>query len=99
MKMVGGKIKISKFEQEVNKVMRTTPEYVQLIKQMEEVQAKQVALHEKYVEIAEQIQKVDNQYSDLYDKRFEMQYELKKEISDELMQDPEMAKLVDVYEE
>lgn len=99
MKMVGGKIKISKFEQEVNKVMRTTPEYVQLIKQMEEVQAKQVVLHEKYVEIAEQIQKVDNQYSDLYDKRFEMQYELKKEISDELMQDPEMAKLVDVYEE
>lgn len=63
--MVGNKIKLSKFEQEVNKIMCTTPEYVQLIEQMEEVQAKQVALDKKYVEIAAQIQAARDEYRPL----------------------------------
>ena len=99
MKMVGYKIKLSKFEQEVNKIMCTTPEYVQLIKQMKEVEAKQVALDKKYAEIAAQIQAARDEYKPLLDKRYEMQRELGEKISAELMKDPKMAKLVDVYDE
>lgn len=50
-------VKISKFEQEVRKAMRKDPEYAQLTEQMETVQAKRVALEEKYDEIAAQIHK------------------------------------------
>lgn len=99
MKMVGYKIKLSKFEQEVNKIMCATPEYVQLIKQMKEVEAKQVALDKKYAEIAAQIQAARDEYRPLLDKRYEMQRKLGKKISVKLMKDPEMAKLVDVYDE
>lgn len=99
MKMVGNKIKLSKFEQEVNKIMCATPEYVQLIEQMEEVQAKKVALDKKYVEIAAQIQAARDEYRPMYDKRCRMQCELAEKISTELMKNPEMAKLVDVYDE
>lgn len=98
MKMVGNKIKLSKFEREVNKIMCATPEYVQLIEQMEKVQAKQVALDKKYVEIAAQIQAARDEYRPLYDKRCRMQRELGEKISAELMKDPKMAKLVDVYD-
>lgn len=99
MKMVGNKIKLSKFEQEVNKIMCTTPEYVQLIKQMKEVEAKQAALDKKYAKIAAQIQAARDEYRPLLDKRYEMQRELGEKISAELMKNPEMAKLMDVYDE
>lgn len=99
MKMVGNKIKLSKFEQKVNKIMCATPEYVQLIEQMEKVQAKKVALYKKYDKIAAQIDAVEDEYRPLYDKRCKMQCKLSEKISAELMKDPEMAKLVDVYDE
>ena len=92
-------IKISKFEQEVRKAMRKDPEYAQLTEQMEAVQAKQVALDEKYDEIAAQIHKARDEYHAVYDERFKVECELEKKISAELMKDPEIAKLVDVYEE
>ena len=92
-------IKVSKFEQEVRKAMREDPEYAKLTEQMEAVQAKQVALDEKYDEIAAQIHKARDEYRAVYDERFKVECELDKKIRAELMQDPEMAKLVDVYEE
>lgn len=92
-------VKVSKFEQEVHKTMRKDPEYAQLTKQMEAVQAKQVALEEKYDEIAAQIHKARDEYRAVYDERFKVECELEKKIRAELMQDPETAKLVDVYEE
>ena len=92
-------IKISKFEQEVRKAMRKDPEYARLTEQVEAVQAKQVALEEKYDEIAAQIHKTRDEYRTVYDERFKVECELDKKIRTELMADPEMAKLVDVYDE
>jgi hypothetical protein len=92
-------VKVSKFEQEVRKAMRKDPEYAKLTEQMEAVQAKQVALDEKYDEIAAQIHEARDEYRAVYDKRFKVECELEEKIRTELMADPEMAKLVDVYEE
>lgn len=92
-------VKVSKFEQEVRKTMGKDPEYAQLTEQMEAVQAKQVALDEKYAEIAAQIHEARDEYRAVYDERFKVECKLEKKIRAELMQDPEMAKLVDVYEE
>lgn len=74
-------IKVSKFEQEVRKAMRKDPEYVQLTEQMEAVQAKQVALDEKYDEIAAQIHKARDEYRAVYDKRFKVECELEEKKS------------------
>lgn len=91
-------VKTSKFEQEVRKAMRKDPEYARLTEQMEAVQAKQVVLEEKYDEIAAQIHKARDEYRAVYDKRFKVECELEEKIRTELMQDPEMVKLKDVYE-
>lgn len=92
-------VKVSKFEQELRKIMRSDPEYAKLTKQMEAIQAKQVALDEQYDEIAAQISTARDEYRAVYDKRFDVEMALEKKIRAELMEDPEMAKLVDVYEE
>lgn len=91
-------VKTSKFEQEVRKAIRKDPEYAQLTEQMETIQAKQVALDEQYDEIAAQIHAARDEYHAVYDKRFDVESTLEKKIRTELMKDPEMAKLVDVYE-
>lgn len=91
-------VKVSKFEQEVRRIMRSDPEYAQLTEQMETIQAKQVALDEQYDEIAAQIHAARDEYRAVYDKRFDVESTLEKKIRTELMEDPEMAKLVDVYE-
>lgn len=91
-------VKVSKFEQEVRRIMRSDPEYAQLTEQMETIQAKQVALDEQYDEIAAQIHTARDEYRAVYDKRFDVESTLEKKIRTELMKDPEMAKLVDVYE-
>lgn len=91
-------VKVSKFEQEVRRIMRSDPEYAQLTEQMETIQAKQVALDEQYDEIAAQIHAARDEYRAVYDKRFDVESTLEKKIRTELMKDPEMAKLVDVYE-
>ena len=91
-------VKTSKFEQEVRKAIRKDPEYAQLTEQMETIQAKQVALDEQYDEIAAQIHAARDEYRAVYDKRFDVESTLEKKITAELMKDPEMAKLVDVYE-
>lgn len=92
-------VKVSKFEQEVRRIMRSDPEYAQLTKQMEVIQAKQIALDEQYDEIAAKIHAARDEYRAVYDKRFKIECALEDKISAELMRDPEMAKLVDVYEE
>lgn len=91
-------VKVSKFEQEVRRIMRSDPEYAQLTEQMETIQAKQVALDEQYDEIAAQIHAARDEYRAVYDKRFDVESTLEKKIRTELMKDPEMAKLVGVYE-
>lgn len=122
MEIVDGKIKLSKFEQEVNRIMDSDPEYAQLISEMKAAQDKLITLEEKqdaldekydeknekyndgvtaaqYDEIATQTQTARDEYNALYNKHFYMQLKLAKKISAELlMQNPEIAKLVDVYE-
>lgn len=121
MEIVDGKIKLSKFEQEVNRIMDSDPEYAQLTSEMKAshdklitLEEKQAALDEKYDEknekyndgvsaaqydkIAAQTQTTRDEYNTLYNKHFYMQLKLEKNISAELMQNPEIAKLVDVYE-
>lgn len=92
-------VKVSKFEQEVRRIMRSDPEYAQLTEQMETIQAKQVALDEQYDKIAAQIHAARDEYRAVYDKRFKVECKLEEKIRTELMRDPEMAKLIDVYEE
>ena len=93
------KVKVSKFEQEVHKKVLSNPEYVQLVSKMEAVHDKQVALHEKREKLQAEIWNIDNEYADLYNEKSRIKYKLEKEISSQLMKDPEMVKLVDVYEE
>lgn len=92
-------VKVSKFEQELHRIVLSNPEYVQLTSEMEAVHDEQVALHEKLEELQAKIYNTDNKYADLCEKKLEVKHKLEKEISSQLMQDPEMAKLVDVYEE
>lgn len=121
MKIVDSKIKLSKFEQEVNRIMDSDLEYVQLASEMKAAHDKLITLEEKrdaldekydeknekyndgilpaqYDEIAAQTETARDEYNALYNKHFYMQLKLAKKISTELMQNPEMAKLVDVYE-
>ena len=92
-------VKFSKFEQEVHRMVLSNPEYAQLTSEMEVVHDEQVVLHEKLEELQAKIYNVDNEYADLQEKKFKVKYKLEKEISSQLMKDPEMAKLVDVYDE
>lgn len=96
---VYNKVKVSKFEQEVHRMVVSNSEYVQITSEMKAVYDKQITLHEKLEKLQAEIWNIDNEYADLYNKKSKIKYELEKEISGQLMKDPEMAKLVDVYEE
>lgn len=94
-------VKVSKFEQElfeqeVRKTICADPKYVKLTKQIEVVRAKQTALDKKHDEIIAQICATSDELSALYNKCFEVECELEEKIRTELMQNPEMAKLVHV---
>ena len=93
------KVKVSKFEQEVHRIVLSNPEYVQLTSEIKAVHDKQITLHEKLEELQAKIYNTDNKYADLQEKKFKVKYKLEKEISSQLMKDPEIAKLVDVYDE
>ena len=87
------------FEQEVRKAICADPKYVELSKQIEAIKAKQADLDKKHDKIIAQICATSNECTALYNKRFEAECELEEKIRTELMQDPEMAKLVGVCDE
>lgn len=65
----------------------------------EQLVRKAICADPEYARLTAQIRETKDKFNALYEKRFKMQCELEKKISAKLMKDPEIAKLVDVYEE
>lgn len=64
MKIVDGKIKLSKFEQEVNRIMDSDPEYAQLMSEMKAAHDKLITLEEKRDALDEKYDEKNEKYND-----------------------------------
>lgn len=91
-------IKTSKFAIEVHKRISSNDAYVKLTVQMDKIHDKKMILEEIRDEIDDKICMAEDEWSNIYDTRLAYKNILEKKITAELMKDPEMIKLKDVYE-
>ena len=89
-------VRIDEFEKAARKIACSTPEYMQLFEKMRAIEAKQDVLENN--NDIDEIRKIHDEYEAEHDKLILAVVEFDKKLRAELMKDPEMAKLVDVYE-